>query len=160
MAWYDTHPEPLKTCFVQPLHNVQSTQLSKGWSVTNDPYTNIQKYPMAKGGQSWKVSSQVLIGPNLPHIPKSECNQRPLTNIRITGLRHGYGGHRVTPKTYPWSRSEYYATDTSQGYGEYLAYTHVLINTPLTPIPNLCYFWTMSRQLTSNTQLMLLLDQG
>jgi len=45
-----------------------------------------------------RLMSRHLFGPNLPDIPKSECNQRPLTNIRVTGLRHGYGGHRVTPK--------------------------------------------------------------
>ena len=51
-----------------------------------------------KGAKVGLGMSRYLFGPSIPHTQRSECNQRPLTNIRITGLRHGCGGHRVTPK--------------------------------------------------------------
>jgi len=77
------------------------------------PLYKYPKYPIVtKGVKAKKLVARYLLD-QTSHISKSpECNPRPLANIRITGLRQGWGCHRVTPKTSPWSRSEYYATDT------------------------------------------------
>ena len=65
-----THVQTYVFLNIQPLHNIRSTQLCP------------------RGQKSLKGAQD---GPNLPHIQKSECNPRPLTNIRVTGLHQGYG---------------------------------------------------------------------
>ena len=79
-------------CFIniQPLHNVRSTQL---WQRA------LSK--VVKGG-----ASGIYLDQSTQLSGCSECNPQPLLNIRVTGLRHGWGCHRVTPKTNPWSKSE------------------------------------------------------